>query len=121
MNRLTPRYDLYDKPCCITAVVCAAGTDDIVDNLEYLPSRGEGYATLDAANKFIRTNLHVKKITKYRRCERPLLKDLHFDGKAVVCVRGHYLYLDHENYYSFFDNENDPVVAVWSLHDDNAD
>lgn len=120
MNRLTPRCDLYDKPCCITAVVCAAGTDNIVNNLEYLPSRGKGYATLDAANKFIRANLHIKKTTKYRRSERPLLKDLHLDGKAVVCVRGHYLYLDHENYYSFFDNENDPVVAAWLLHDDKT-
>jgi hypothetical protein len=115
MNRIIPDDALYGKPCCITAVVCAAPNKNLANNLEFLPKRGEGYATLDAANKFIRTNLDVKKNTKYRRGERPLLKDLHLDGKAIVCVKGHYLYLDHETYYSFFDNEDDDVVSVWQL------
>lgn len=114
MIRIDPHSSLHGYACSIVAVSCALG--HIPEDLPTL--RDDGWATLNVANKFIRAYLPVKKRTNYKRGERPLLKDLHLNGKAIVCVYGHLLYLDHEVYYSFFDNENDEVVAVWELKDE---
>ena len=111
MKRIEPDYELNGYACSIVAVSSALGY--IPDNLPQL--REDGWATLDVANKFIRAYLPVKKRVNYKRGQRPLLKDLHIDGDAIVCVYGHLLYLDHEKYYSFFDNLNDEVVTVWLL------
>lgn len=32
-----------------------------------------------------------------------------------VCLLGHYIYIDNDNYYSFFDNDEDEVVCIWWL------
>ena len=115
MTRRTPPENLRDFPCSICAVACAIGhlPMGISDYLAQLKS--DGYATLNVANRFIRTHLDIKKRTNYKRGQRPKLKDLHLDGKAVVCVYGHLVYVDHEDYWSFFENENDYVVAVWEI------
>ena len=113
MIRVNPDESLRNYACSIVAVSCALWR--IPSNLPKL--RSDGWATLNVANKFIRENLPVKKRINFRRGERPLLKDLHLDGKAIVCVYGHLIYLDHETYYSFFDNEYDEVVAVWLLEE----
>ena len=110
MVRRRPGKALQGVPCSIVAVRCAMG-----DAVGAPDLRDDGYATLDEANKYIRAKLKVKKRVYYRRLERPRLKDLHLDGRAIVCVLGHYLYLDHETYYSFFNNEDDQVVTVWVL------
>ena len=47
---------------------------------------------------------------------RKTLKEFHLEN-AIVCCYGHFIYLNGDNYYSFFDNENDKVVAVWELKD----
>ena len=111
MVRKDPDNSLRGYPCSIVAVATALGCIP-----EKLPCvRSDGWATLDVANKFIRENMPVKKRINYRRGERPLLCELNLDGRAIVCVYGHLLYLDHDTYYSFFDNEDDDVVAVWIL------
>ena len=115
MTRIVPSDSLVNMPCSVVAVTCAAkttpmGLSDYLDKL-----RDDGYASLDRANRFIRDNVRVKKRINYVRSERVKLKDLHLDGEAVVCVKGHFLYLDHETYWSFFDNENDDVVTVWLM------
>lgn len=111
MKRRKPNDTLRGKPCSIVAVSCALG-----GKAKGKPTLKDGYATLASANKYIRENLNVKKRTDFKRGQRPKLKDLHLDGKAVVCVLGHFLYLDHEDYWSYFNNENDPVVAMWELN-----
>ena len=111
MIRIEPEENLAPYACSVVAVSCALG--HIPENLPIL--RDDGWATLNVANKLIRAYLPVKNRVNYKRGQRPLLKDLHLDGKAIVCVYGHLIYLDHEVYYSFFDNELDPVVAVWLL------
>lgn len=78
-----------------------------------------GYLTLRDMNKFVRALLPIKKRKDFKRKERPLLKELE-PCRAVVCVVGHYLYMDYDKYYSFFDNENDEVVAMWILDDDKV-
>ena len=35
--------------------------------------------------------------------------------KCCVCVYGHFIYVDGQDYYSFFENEQDPVVCVWYI------
>ena len=37
------------------------------------------------------------------------------EQKAIICLLGHYIYAERENYWLFFDNETDPVVCVWWL------
>lgn len=112
MHQILPDSRLAGMPCSITAVSCAMGGVFPKDIPEL---REDGYATLASANRYIRKNLDIRKRIDYRRGERPKLKDLHLNGKAIVCVLGHYLYLDGETYYSFFNNENDDVVAVWLI------
>ena len=113
-RKLPPRY-LEDYPCSLTAVACALG-ELPEGSEEYIESlKGDGYATLSQANKLIRSNLDIKKRVDYKRGSRPKLKDFHLEGCAVVCVLGHYLYVEDETYYSFYDNLMDDVVAVWLL------
>ena len=113
MIRKTPNDYLADSPCLVTALYCATGLFESPHGYPNL--KKDGYATLSAANKWIRENLDIKTRTDYKRGERPKLKDLHLDGQAVVCVLGHYIFLDHETYWSFFDNEDDDIVVVWIL------
>ena len=115
MVREIPNYYLVDDPCLVTALYCATGLFESPRG--YPELKADGYATLSSANKWIRQNLKIKKRTDYKRGERPKLRDLHLDGQAVVCVLGHYIFVDHEKYWSFFDNEDDDVVAVWELKD----
>ena len=120
MIQIPPDEKLNNYPCCITAVISALSFDRAIErvanNKSWFPKMDpNGYVTLADANRFIRNNLNVVKRIDYKRGERPKLKHLHLDGKAIVCVLGHYLYLDHEDYYSFFDNEEDDVVSVWML------
>lgn len=109
MKRIEPRaWD--DQPCLIVAVSCALDKRP-EDNPIYDKS---GYATLASANKWIRQHLDVKRRVDYKRGERPKLRELPA-CKAIVCVYGHYLYMNGNTYYSFFENEEDDVVSVWFL------
>ena len=115
MRRKKPCSYLDGIPCSIVAVSCALGRLPAGINVYESKLREDGYASLKVANRIIRDNLDVIKRTDYKRGERPLLKDLHLDGKAIVCVLGHLIYVDHETYHSLFDNETDEVVTVWKL------
>ena len=113
MIRKLPKDTFLNVPCLVTAVCCAL--NDTRCLVDYPDLRMDGYATLASANKWIRRNLSVTKRTDYKRGERSKLKDLHLDGRAIICVLGHYIYVDGETYWSFFDNEYDDVVTVWKL------
>ena len=122
MERRTPKDPagrLDGMPCLVVAVDLAKG---ILESPHGWPElRKDGYASLNAANAWIRENLPVKRRKDYRRGNRPRLKDLHLDGMAVVCVHRHYIFLDHEVYWSFLDNEEDEVVTVWKLDESQAE
>ena len=111
MWRHDPGPALRMAPCLLVAVASALGRRP--EGKAEL--RDDGYATLRAANKFIRANLPVARRRDFKRGERPKLRELSFAGKAIVCVLGHYIFLDGDDYWSFFDNEEDDVVAVWEL------
>ena len=120
MIRETPNAYLESEPCLVTAVYCAMSLYNTSPH-GFPKIRSDGYATLDAANRWIRDNLRIRKRIDFKRGERPKLKDLHLQDKAIVCVLGHYIFLDHETYWSFFDNEEDDVVAVWVLKEERQD
>lgn len=113
-----PKYD--GKPCSYVATVCAY--EDIFpgQSLPEIYPEGlddSGYATLDAINKYIRAILSIKKKTYYKRSERITLQEFLQTNKkqCLVCVLGHFIYVNGQDYWSFFENENDKVVCVWYL------
>ena len=114
MVRITPSLDYEDLPCSMVAISCAK-----CELIEEKTSHANGYMTLNDNNAFIRKHLTIVKYKYYRRNERIKLKDLHIKGKAIVLVLGHYIYLKNETYWSFFDNEDDEVVAYWLLPDND--
>jgi hypothetical protein len=110
MNQIIPNDELQGLPCSNVAVSCALG-----ETIIYKTSHNDGWMTLKDNNKFVREYLNVRRYRYFKRGERPLLKDLTLD-KAIVCVYGHLIYLEGSNYWSFFDNESDEVVAYWELN-----
>jgi len=110
MRRISPPEEYLDEPCSIVGIGCATSR-----HLHFATSYSDGYMTLRDMNRIIRENCAVRKRIDYRRGQRPKLRDLHIDGKALVCVLGHFVYVENETYWSFFDNEDDEVVTVWIL------
>lgn len=116
MKRILPNTWLESTPCLIVSVCSALRCGPVVFEADDYPKlRDDGYATLNAANKWIRSHLNVRKRVTYKRGERPKLRELDLDGEAIVCVLGHYIYADKDTYWSFFDNDDDEVVTVWLL------
>lgn len=110
MNQVLPNPSLAYYPCSIVAVSTAKKQLTITTDI-----KKDGYLTLKNFNRFIRANMSVEKYVYYKRTERKPLKEFHFDGKAMVLVLGHCIYVDKDNYYSFFNNDDDMVVAIWYL------
>lgn len=119
MKRHEPSSIYRGEPCSIVAVGCAMGITSKRELSALTPPslHSDGYLSLDGMNRFIRANMAVKKRVNFRRGERPCLRDFchGFPGKAVVCVRGHFVYVEDGDYYSFFRNGNDDVISVWQL------
>ncbi|MBQ6129722.1 MAG: hypothetical protein IJI51_08690 [Lachnospiraceae bacterium] len=116
MKRIDPQNSLKELPCSVCAV--ASALDGVLpEDTDFYISKlkDNGYASLTLANAYICNHLKVKRRDSFKRGLRPKLKNLHFGGRAIVCVYGHYIYLDHEDYWSFYNNEDDEVVAVWEL------
>jgi len=82
--------------------------------------REDGWLTLENINRFFRSVIPVRKKQYFRRNERPVLRDFLAENteKCGVCVYGHFIYVDGKDYWSFFDNEEDPVVCVWFVKEE---
>lgn len=66
---------------------------------------------------FSTTYYRYPKYVYYKRGERPALKEFlktNFE-KCGICVYGHFIYAEGPDYWSFFDNDNDEIVAIWYL------
>ncbi len=115
IERYSPwMMDAEEMPCILLAVNCALNVFE--DKTEPPVLKENGYCTLQAANKYIRKYLPVKKRINYKKGSRPKLKELLVFEPAIVCVMGHYLYWNGDGIYkSLFDNTNDDVVTVWIL------
>lgn len=116
--RHLPEKFLYDMPCSIVAIT-SAKKDLNINTETILPNnlKENGYLDLNSMNKLIRTNLPVKKKQYFKRTERILLENFLEDNteKCIVCVYGHYIYVNGEDYWSFFPNEKDKIVCLWYL------
>lgn len=117
--RKDPSEKYRGMPCSYVGVGCAY--EDIIHECFNLGlpegTKNDGYLTLEGANRFIRRFLKVRKKQYFRRKERYTLGSFLVDNttKCCVCVRGHFLYVDGHDYWSYYDNEDDPVVCVWYL------
>ena len=112
--------DIYrGVPCSVVAVGTAKGATAGAWDWLVFPEklRDDGYLSLAEMDRFIRRYLPVRRREYYRRGERPtLLEYLRTSAhRAVICVRGHYLYADRNTYYSFLKNGRDEVISVWIL------
>lgn len=120
MKRIVPDNIYIDKPCSVVAVGCALrASSDALTALTAPELRSDGYLTLDGMNRLIRAHMVVRRRIKYSRGQRPTLREFcyAFSGRAIVCVTGHYVYVENGNYYSFFYNGKDEVISAWILED----
>lgn len=124
MIQVVPEDKYKWVPCSQVALGIACEKTGVeyflpISVFDAIGSSESGYLTLRDMNKFVRALLPIKKRKDFKRRERPLLRELE-PCKAVICVVGHYLYMDYDKYYSFFDNENDDVVAMWIIDEDKV-
>lgn len=82
---------------------------------ENYPCDENGYCSLKEANRVIRALFDVKKYLYFKRSERKKLGSLELEGVNIVCCKGHYISTNGNEYYSFFNNEDDDVIAIWQL------
>ena len=119
--RIEPSAKYRGMPCSYVGTGCAY--EDVTGDpfLASLPAelKDDGYLTLDSMNRFVRKYLPIRKKVYYRRTDRPRLSQFlsQNTGRAAVCVLGHFIYVNGEDYWSFFNNENGPVVCVWYIKD----
>jgi hypothetical protein len=117
MRHLPPKH-FQSLPCSIVAITSAKKDLNIYTETIFPKElREDGYLDLNVMNKLVRANLPVKKKQYFKKTERISLED--FLGineeKCIVCVYGHYIYVNKANYESFFENEKDKIVCIWFL------
>lgn len=127
MKRITPKDFYLDLPCSVVSIGCASemlrGTFDYdkIRAFSEQASANDNYATLRSVNEQVRKFFNVKKYTYYIREQRKTLNQLaglqnwKNGFNAIVCILGHFIFVNNDSYYSYFNNDNDKVVAVWEL------
>lgn len=118
MKRIIPDSKYRRRPCSVVAVGCAMrASQEALTALTSPDLKPDGYLSLNGMNALVRANLSVRRRVNYKRGMRPCLRDFchSFNGRAVVCVTGHYVYVEGGDYYSFFYNGSDEVISVWIL------
>ena len=132
MNKITPDKIFDNFPCTIVATATALietkdltprkALKQVVDKVIEDDYHRNGYLSLQNTNKLVRSLLKIKRsgYRYFKRDERLELKAWQIfypEGKYIVMVYGHCIFVDKDNYYSFFDNEDDPVVAYWQIEE----
>lgn len=119
MKRFVPSEIYRGEPCSVCAMGCALQIRSraALASLRSARMHADGYLSLDGMNALIRANLRVVRKLYFKRGERVCLRDFchSFSGKAVVCVAGHYIYVQDGDYWSFFRNGDDQVICVWEV------
>lgn len=135
MNRKQP-FELWEnrgiadtflsmQPCSVVAINCALRDknylkdncfDELVDDVKCY---NNGYLKLADMNRALKWLMRVQEYRYFKKTERIKLEQLAFlvnpSGKAIICVKGHFIYANKDTYYSYFDNDNDEIVAIWYL------
>ena len=119
--RITPINKYRGLPCSYVGIGCAYEdfynkpfTISMFENL-----KDDGWATLENTNKYVRSLLPIKKKVYFKRNERIKLKEFLSENteKCLVCVYGHFIYVNGKDYWSFFENENDKIVCIWYIRE----
>lgn len=117
--RITPKAKYIGQPCSYVGTGCAYEEFFGKEFSEPLPGNlaDDGWSTLENTNRYVRRLLPIKKKVYYKRSERFSLNTFLASNteRCMVCVYGHFVYVDKSDYWSFFDNETDKVVCVWYL------
>lgn len=115
--QITPSERFNNTPCSMVALYYAYKNiyNQRIAVEEIIRTRPDGYLALSKMNNYINMFFKVKKAQQYGKDKRFNLDEFlkTNDKKCVVCVLGHYIYVDGKNYFSFFDNEKDKVIKVW--------
>lgn len=126
MSQLNPELLFNDNykpylptlPCSQIALMCAA--EDMVVPLTVQPPKVDkvGYCRLQDMNQVIRKVFPQARFIYVNRAFRNTLSHLiagHQGIKMIICVQGHFIYFNGSDYYSYFNNDNDTVIAIWML------
>ena len=115
--RYNPSANLYNTPCSIVALDTAYRDiyNEFIAIDEIVRTRPDGYLALSKMQVYIKLLFKVKKSIQYTKKDRFKLKEFlqNNDKKCIICLLGHYIYVDGKNYYSFFQNLEDEVVKIW--------
>ncbi len=111
---------LETQPCSYIALVCAT-KDMVVPFLSvHLPKVDrKGYCKLADMTPSIKAHFPNVRYIYVRPAWRSTLSNFiegHKGTKAIICVQGHFIYFDGTDYYSYFDNDQDTVIAIWMLN-----
>jgi hypothetical protein len=121
--RIIPDLKYDGLPCSYVGTGCAYEDYFKKPFNEKLPDglKSNGYLSLNSANKYLRSLLPVRKRVYFKGGTRPLLKDFLRDNKekCCICVYGHFIYANGNDYWSFFENGDDEIVCIWYLKQDN--
>lgn len=136
MHRLEPNELFEDKvaadqflstqPCSVVALNCALKDFVLIEEPKKFDDELKcwtfGYLKLNDFHKVIKKYFPKVKKHIFEKQNRETLfdADYHYDAfvlaKAIACVKGHYIYVNNDTYYSYFNNDNDELVAVWFLN-----
>ncbi len=122
MGRIVPNSKYRGLPCSYVGTGCAY--EDVFKKPFTVPLpdglKDDGWLTLEKENEYLRQHLPVKKKVYFKRTERIALREFlqANTDRCCICVYGHFIYANGKDYWSFFDNENDPVVCVWYIKKD---
>jgi len=117
--QITPNERFRGMPCSMVSLYYAY--KDIYKQFikvdEIVKTRPDGYLALSKMNMYCNLLFHVKNAKQYGKEKRFTLKEFlnSNDKQCIVCLLGHYIYVDKKNYYSFFNNDYDKVVKIWEL------
>ena len=121
--RITPPVKYDGLPCSYVGVGCAYEDINKTNFTEPLPEglRSDGWLKLEDMNRYIRHHLSIKKSVYYKRNKRITLRKFLATNtaKACVCVYGHFIYVNGNDYWSFFDNDFDKIVCIWYIKSNN--
>ena len=119
--KITPSERFNGIPCSMVALYYAYKNiyNQRIAVEEIIRTRPDGYLALSKMNNYINMFFKVKKAQQYGSTKRFSLDDFlkTNDKKCIICVLGHYIYVDGKNYYSFFDNEKDKIVKIWYVEE----
>lgn len=117
--RQNPLEKYMGMPCSYVAAGCAYENIEKRPFTRPLPEtlRPDGYLTLKEMNRYIRFVLPIRKKEVFKRGERLKLRDFLAKNskKCCICVKGHFLYANGPDYWSFFPADDDDVVCVWYI------